>query len=105
MYRILKFLHMTEFFSTGLARRPATNRMYDNKRLKSRGFLAELRGQVFAKDLKLYLNVSQQIRAKLKFLMRLVCELGVNDMAFFKNIARGTTDPGYSVSNLNKFSD
>ena len=28
MYRILKFLHMTDFFSTGLARRPATNMRY-----------------------------------------------------------------------------
>ena len=28
MYRNLKFLHMTDFFSTGLARRPATNIRY-----------------------------------------------------------------------------
>ena len=29
MYRNLKFLHMTDFFSTGLARWPATNMRYD----------------------------------------------------------------------------
>ena len=28
MYRILKFLHMTDSFSTGLARRPGTNMRY-----------------------------------------------------------------------------
>ena len=28
MYRILKFLHMTDFFSMGLACRPATNMRY-----------------------------------------------------------------------------
>ena len=44
-------------------------------------YLTELCGQVFAKDLKLYLKVSQQIRARPRFLMRLFSELSDNPVS------------------------
>ena len=72
-FKILSCLKMRFLF-------PVQKQWYD-KRLKTRGFLAELCGQVFAKDLKLYLNVSQQIRARPRFLMRLVCELSDNPVS------------------------